>query len=141
LFERDADLNNVRGGALSVAFVARLRRRRERMRRALLCEAAPASVGVEHGRQLTALGDEPDGEGVDAVARVLVGEALALEDVAEVAAAVGADYFRAPAVRVRVALDAPRVLFVETRPAAARLELGLGRVEWVVAAPADEGAG
>ena len=40
------------------------------------------SVGVEHGRQVPAFGDEPDGERVHAVASVLLREVFAFEDVA-----------------------------------------------------------
>ena len=57
------------------------------------------------------------------------------------AAAVRADDLRATPVRVRMPLHASLVFFVETWPAAARLEFGLRRIEGVVAATADERAG
>ena len=100
-----------------------------------------ASVDIEHGRQFLIFGDESDRKGIDAVAGVLLCETFTLEDVAQMTAAVSADYLRATTVRVGKALDAAPVLFIEARPAAARLEFGLRRVKWVVAAPTDKGTG
>ena len=77
------------------------------------------SVVVEHGRQFPAFGDEADGEGVDAMAGVPLREVFAFEDVAQVAAAVGADYLGAMPVRVRMGLHSPGVFFIEAGPAAA----------------------
>ena len=57
------------------------------------------------------------------------------------AATVSADYLRATTVGVSMALDAAAVFFIEAGPAAARLEFGLRRVQWIVAAPTDKGAG
>ena len=99
------------------------------------------SVGVEDGRQFAAFGNEPDGKGVDAVAGVLLRKAFAFEDVAQVAAAVSADYLGATAIRVGTAFDAAGIFFIEAGPAAARLEFCLRRVKRVVAAPADKRAG
>ena len=77
------------------------------------------SVSVEYGRQFSAFWDEPDGKGVDAVAGVLLREAFAFKDVAQVAAAVGADYLRAIPIRIGMAFNALRVFFIEARPTAA----------------------
>lgn len=99
------------------------------------------SVGVEHGRQFPTFGDETDGKGVDAVACILLREAFAFEDVAQVAAAVCANYLRATSIRVGTAFDAAWVFFIEARPATARLELSLCRVKRIVAAPTNKGAG
>lgn len=73
--------------------------------------------------------------------RVLLGEAFAFEYVAEMAAAVRADYLNATSVGVAMPLDAARVFVIEAGPAAARLKLSLRRVERVVAAPANKRAG
>src|SRR5215208_8352743 len=75
------------------------------------------------------------------MAGVLPGEAFPFEDVAQVTATVGTDYFRTMPVGVHMALHASRVFIIETRPAAARLELSLRGIERVVAASADKGAG
>src|SRR5215213_3607485 len=75
------------------------------------------------------------------MAGVLLREAFAFEDVAQVAAAVSAEYLRATPVRVGMALHAAWVFFIEARPAAARLEFSLRRIQRVVAAPANKGAG
>ena len=75
------------------------------------------------------------------MAGVLLREAFAFEDMAEMAAAISADYLRATPVHVQMALNAPRVFFIEARPAAARLEFSLRRIKRVVATPANEGAG
>lgn len=53
------------------------------------------------------------------MAGVLLREAFAFENVAQVAPAVGADYLRTKPIGIRVALHASRVFFVEARPAAA----------------------
>lgn len=74
------------------------------------------------------------------MAGVLLGEAFTFEDVAQMAAAVGADYLRAAPVRVRMSLDTVRIFFIKTRPAAARLEFCLRRVKRVVAAATDKRA-
>jgi hypothetical protein len=75
------------------------------------------------GRQVPAFGDEPDGQRVHAMTGVLPGEAFPFEDVAQVTAAVGADYFCTTPVRVRMALHASWVFFIEARPAAQRRAL------------------
>ncbi len=75
------------------------------------------------------------------MASVLLREVFAFEDVAQVPAAVGADYLCATAVGVRMALHASGIFFIETGPAAARLEFGRSRVKRVVATPADKRAG
>ena len=74
--------------------------------------------GVGHGRQFPAFGDEPDRERVDAVAGILLREAFAFEDMAQVAPAVGADYLRATPVRVRMAHHASWEFVIEAGPAA-----------------------
>jgi len=78
-----------------------------------------ASVGVEHGRQRAAFGDEPNGKRVDAVASVLFRKAFTLEHVAQVPAAVSADYLGAMTIRVGMAFDPARVLVIEAWPTAA----------------------
>jgi hypothetical protein len=70
------------------------------------------------------------------VARVLLREAFAFEHVAQVPAAVSADYLRAPTIRIRTAFDAARVFFIEAWPTAARLEFGFRREKRVIATPA-----
>src|ERR1044072_2492475 len=52
-----------------------------------------------------------------------------------------ADYLRATPVRVLNSLDGLRIFFIEARPAAARLEFSLCRIERVVTAPANKRAG
>ena len=95
---------------------------------------------VEHGRQFSAFGDEPNGERVDAVSGIFLGEAFAFEHVAQVAAAVGADDLSAAPVRVLMTFHAARIFFIEAGPTAAGLEFGFSRVERVVATPADKRA-
>src|SRR5262249_35835653 len=63
------------------------------------------------------------------------------EDVAEVPAAGAAEDLGPHAVGVRQAPDRPRDLVVETRPAAARPELGLGPVDGRPTPPARVGPG
>ena len=76
---------------------------------------------------------------VDAVALVSRRRAV-VEDVAQVAAAVGADDLGPAAIGVGDAPDAALDLVVEARPAAAAVELVLRAVERGVALPADVGA-
>ena len=59
------------------------------------------------------------------MAGVLLGEAFAFEHVAQMAAAVCADYFRATPIGVHMSLYAPWVFFIEAGPATARLEFSL----------------
>ena len=73
--------------------------------------------------------------------RVLGREPLAEEDVAEVAAAVGALDLDAHAVGVGQAPDGAGDLVVEGGPAAVGVELVVGAIEGRVAAAADVGAG
>lgn len=73
---------------------------------------------------------------VDAVADVPGGELLAAEDVAEVAAAVGALDLGPPAVGVGEVFHRRGQFGVEGGPAAVRRELVLGAVEQRAAAPA-----
>jgi hypothetical protein len=56
---------------------------------------------------------------------VLLGEAFAFEDVAEMAAAVRANYLRATPVRILESLNGPRVFVIEAGPATTRLEFSL----------------
>ena len=82
---------------------------------------------------------EVDAHAVDAVALVRGrGVALALEDVAQVPTAVGTDDLGAPHAKgaVGVAGDGPRDAVKVRRPAAARLELVVGRVQRRLAAGA-----
>ena len=74
------------------------------------------------------------------MAGVLPRKAFAFEDVAQVAAAMGADYLYATAVGVRMALHASRVFFIKARPAAARFEFSLRRIKWVIATTTNKGA-
>ncbi len=75
------------------------------------------------------------------MAGVLPGEAFPFKDVAQVTAAVGADYFRTTTVRVRMSLHASWVFVIEAGPAAARFKFSFCRIEGVVAAPANKSAG
>ena len=97
------------------------------------------SVSIAHWRQFPVFGDEPDGEGVDAVTGVLIREAFAFEDVAQVTAAVGADYLRVTPVRILMTHHTARVFFIEAGPTAALiLNLASAGIKWVVAAPANK---
>ena len=100
--------------------------------------AVEGSVRVEHWRQFLGLRYEPDRERVNAVTSVLVSEAFAFKDVAQVTAAVSAEYLRATPVLIETALYAFWIFFIEAGPAAARIEFGLRRKERVVAAPANK---
>ena len=75
------------------------------------------------------------------MAGVLLCKAFVFEDVAQVAAAVGANYLRATPVRIPMALHTPWVFIIEARPAATRLEFSLRRIERVVAASTNKSAG
>jgi hypothetical protein len=75
------------------------------------------------------------------VASVLLREAFAFKDVAQMAATMTADYLNATPVRIPMALHGAREFVVKAGPTATRLELGLGRIERVVAAPANKSAG
>src|SRR5262245_50371286 len=86
------------------------------------------------------LGDELDRQRVDAVPRVLGRKALAMEDVPQVPAAGRAQDLDAVAVGVGLVPHRSRDLLVKAGPAAARVELAVGGVQWGVAAPADVGA-
>src|SRR5688572_9899953 len=109
----------------------------------IACSRAPAGPGPHSPvlRQRLPLWHEAHRERVDAVARVLGGDAFAEEDVAEVAAAVRALDFDAHAIRVRQAFDGAGDFVVEGGPAAVGVELVGAAVEWRVAATADVGAG
>ena len=74
------------------------------------------------------------------MASVLRREAFPFEHVAQVPAAVSADYLRAMTVRIRTAFDAARVFFIEAWPTASRLKFGFRREKRVVATPADKRA-
>ena len=76
-------------------------------------------ICVEHGRQFFAFWNKANGEGVDAVARVLFCKAFALEDVAQVRMAMSAENFCAPSIGIHMPLDTPWELIIKTRPAAA----------------------
>ena len=75
------------------------------------------------------------------MAGVFVCEAFALEDVTQVGMAVSASDFDASSIRIYMALHAVWVFFIEARPAAARMEFGLCRIERVVAASTNKRAG
>jgi hypothetical protein len=70
-----------------------------------------------------------------------VGEALAVEDVTQVAAAGRAQNFDAAAIGVGLVADGAGELLVEAGPAAAGVELAVGAVEGGVAPAADIDAG
>jgi hypothetical protein len=97
-------------------------------------------LSVEDRRQFLAFWDESNGDGVDAVARVFIGEAFALEDVAQVCVAMSAENFCAPAIRIHMPLDTPWVLIIKTRPTTARMKFCFRRIERIIATPANERA-
>ena len=123
-------------------------RRWRRSRRSGGCRSRPPSEFVvqqyaslrplDLGQRLPG-GHEPDRQRIDTLARILLGQPFAHELVAQVAAAVGASDFRAPAVRIEQAPERARVAIVERRPAATGIELALRREQRGVAAPADVG--
>jgi hypothetical protein len=75
------------------------------------------------------------------VTEVLCGEALTLEYVAEVTAAVRAEDFNPNAVCIDFPPNSPFNLIVETWPTAMRVKLVLGFIQWCFAAATDINAG
>ena len=80
--------------------------------------------------------NEPHGQGVHAVARVGLREALSKKHVAKVAAATGALDLRAEAIGVPQVGDGAGDLVIKGWPAAVGVELVLGAVQLGVAPPA-----
>lgn len=74
------------------------------------------------------------------MACVLGCKAFSFKDMAQMSAALSADDFCTPAIRIGDMLDSPGNFIVEAGPAAARLEFVFAAVELRIALPTDIGA-
>ena len=80
-------------------------------------------VAAKYIRQLAAIGDKLDREGVDAVPCILGGHPLTEEDVSQVSAAILANNLGASSVRIRVTRHRVGDLVIKTGPATATVKL------------------
>ena len=73
---------------------------------------------VQDWREFLSFGNKTDGEGIDAMACVFLGQTLAQENMAEVTTTIGTLNFSSSAIGIGHAFDGIRIVFVKAGPAA-----------------------